>query len=425
MTKSISKPVLLDGDFVSQFRLPDAAYIEQPGKHTIQVAWQTYLATNNYLSSFLPLRGTERDRYRQIIEEAHAEEIQRHDAALKTIEVLQKVAPIIDYLRNTYLLPNPPRRCESAPPPTGTRYAKDSALFQRGYIKLDKYFASLRRESRHDRHYPDLMKASFLTPFGMLDAAVVLPAEPWYMGHRPGDPICRIRSRPNEEDRFFFVPELAGSEDGDDGETHVLRFEGVVPFNSQELYQRFTKHALPAFVRMVIAAIGFDPRDPDHEAHLGMKEIEDMQTWEFEEVSEREKARCLKLLRRVWNVKYGVGTCKIPRFLKAQIATSISRLRETGWLMSRLEREAPDHASHHYWAHCKGLLQDFTGRDAALLAQEYYDITLAAEAEEMLRDGDVGNMLLYQQNKKSRERVKVRRRSLRFLSFLSDVHNNF
>ncbi|KAI3318277.1 hypothetical protein HD806DRAFT_512380 [Xylariaceae sp. AK1471] len=400
---------LSEDDFIHQFRLPDAVYIEKPGKHTIHAAWQTYLSKNNYLSSFLPLRGTERDRYRPIIEEAQAEEAEVHDAALETFEVLQATTRVISYLRNMYLLPEPPQRSGSRSLPTNTRYVQDSALFQRGYIKLDRYFASLQRESRHDRQYPALMKGSFMTPFGVLKAHVALPPEPWYMGHRPGDPICRIRSRPTEVDRFFFVPELAGSEDGDENETHAVRFEGIVPFNSQELYQRFTRHALPAFIRMVIAAIGFDPRDPRHKSHLRMKDIEHMQTWEFEEVSEREKARSLKLLRRIWDVKYGTDTNKYPRFLKAQMATSMSCLREMGWLMSKLEREAPGRVSHHYWNHCKGLLQDFTGRDAALLAQEYFDITLAAEAEEMLKDGDVDDILLYQQSRKAREKAKVRR----------------
>lgn len=206
---------------------------------------------------------------------------------------------------------------------------------------------------------------------------------------------------------MFYVPELAGREDGDGPEWFDVVFEGVVPFNGRETYRRFTRDAFPAFLRMAIAAVGFDPRDENHGAHAWAAQVEHARTAGFAELPERERANLLKLLRRIWQVKYGTKRSQYPGFLNAQLAKSMSRLREMGWLMTKIERDAHQHAGHHYWTHCRGLLKDITGRDAASLADEYCAITLAREAETLMDSGDVGHILFYKLGQEYRGTQKV------------------
>ncbi|KAI8629492.1 hypothetical protein F5Y19DRAFT_83941 [Xylariaceae sp. FL1651] len=423
------QPTQSDEDLAREFKLPSAAYTEKRGKHTIDIHWQSYLALNNYLFPFQPLRGTERDRYGPIIKAARDEETRRHYFECETFHALLDAEPWIEKLCNTPLALLLNRRGLKHPRksllPTSEQLTKDKLTVQRGLDKLREiYVGYLEPGLRHYRQHPDFFKRRFMTKFGVVTACCILPDEPWYLGHRPGDPIGRVRRdpqrrKPTEEEKLFVVPELAGSEDGDEIEKYAIRFEGVVPFSYRELYQRFTRYAFPRFVLMVIAALGFDPQDPEYKVHPHMKQVEKLLTREFIKISDRDRAASLKLLRRIWHVKYCNVAEKYPRFLKNQIVSSISRLREMGWLMSKLEREAPSPIGCHYWKHCKGLLEDMAGRDAAWLAQEYFDITLAAEAEELMGDGNMENILLYKHSRKSRDIAKVRGSLSGLIRFLS------
>ncbi|TGJ85843.1 hypothetical protein E0Z10_g2916 [Xylaria hypoxylon] len=389
---------LSDDSIIAQFDIPRTAYIRRPGDHTIDISWSAYLEMHNYRSSFLPLRGTERDRYRSIIEEAEAQETEKRRVVVEALNMIYDAELEVGNMLQTRQH-HTARGLSMVPPLIREQHIIDRLALGQGYDKLNFF------------------KGHYKTRFGVLTACCIIPEGDWYLGHRPGDPIIRIKQHPinrggvNQGD-MFYVRDLAGPKDGDEIEIYQTRFEGIVPFNPRELYQRFTRYAFPAFVQMVIAAIGFDPRNRGHTAHGWAKAIEHVRTSEFEELSERDRAGILKLLRRIWQIKYGIDTKNYPGFLKSQVATSMSCFREMGWLMSRLQRDAPNVTHHHYWKYCKGLLQDITGRDATLLAQEYFDITLADEAEELLSDGDVENVLAYKQSKAHRDMVMVKLQDL-------------
>lgn len=280
----------------------------------------------------------------------------------------------------------------------------------RGLDKLELY---TQQKSRHVSREVEFSKAVYSTEFGLYTACWSLP-ESWYVGHCPGEPIVRIvgaANRPGfDPEDMFYVPELAGREDGDPPDKFAVFAEGIVPFNAKEAYRRFTRDAFPAFLRMVIAAVGFDPRDEsygDENPRAWAGQVEEMHRAEFAQVPERDRAALLKLLRKIWLVKYGTRKSQHPEFLKAQLEESVSRLREMGWLMTKIERDGHQYTEHHYWSHCKGLLKDITGRDAAALAYEYSGITLAEETEMLLKDKKVGHILFYKPSREARAMKKV------------------
>ncbi|KAI0098285.1 hypothetical protein GGR51DRAFT_538406 [Nemania sp. FL0031] len=404
-----------EDDIEKRFRVPKEAYIEVPGGQDICSAWGDYLDVNNHRRAFQSLRGTEQDRYEVIIRDAKAKEAKRRGLVFETMKIIEAGGPLIDRFLATLQYPNLPANYgvekpnSDGSPAIRERCIRDISTLDEGYNKLSHY---LKFGAKHTRRYPEFFKANYNTKYGRLAACTILPIEEWYVGHRPGDPIVRVKDNPigrqiNEGD-MFYVYDLAGLEDGDEPERYSVRCEGVVPFNTEEIYQRFTQFAFPAFVRMAIAIVGFDPRDIKRGADFWAKVLEDLHTTGFEEFSKRDRAKLFKLVRRIWHAKYGNEPRNFPRFLRAQISSSISCLREMGWLMSRLERDAPRHARHHYWNHCKALLRDFTLCDARMLAQEYFDITLANEANYLLSKGEVGEVFVYRQRRTVRAQEKVR-----------------
>ncbi|KAI0418554.1 hypothetical protein F5X98DRAFT_386024 [Xylaria grammica] len=398
----------LEATIKEQLRIPREAYIEKPGKHTIEDSWNTYLEKNNYRSSFLCLKGTERSRYHAIIKEAEARETENHQFVTRTLQIIKEAEEVVRRIVVSRKHHTPGGPCV-VPRLIHERHVSDRLALNQGYAELSE---SLRLGPRHDTKHAEFLKGHYKTRFGVLTACCIIPEHYWYLGHRPGDPILRVKHNPIPHDGFnegdmFYVRDLAGTEDGDEIETYETRCEGVVPFNARELYQRFTRYAFPVFVQMVIAAVGFNPLNTEQSTPGWVEAVEHIRKTEFEAFSERDRTRMLELLRKIWRVKYGIDANSYPGFLKSQVATSISSLREMGWLMSRLERDSPDAARHHYWRHCKGLLQDFTGRDAALLAQEYFDITLAGETEELLNGGYVDSVLVYKQSRADRDKTKL------------------
>ncbi|KAJ8124984.1 hypothetical protein O1611_g8656 [Lasiodiplodia mahajangana] len=439
-----------EDDIEKLSHVPKEAYVDAPGRQDVSSAWGDYLDVNNHRRAFQPLRGIERDRYRPIVQEATVKEAVRRGIAFQAMRIIEAGRPLINHFLATRRYPPLPeddgseelnsdesrnaasrpdsdesRESNTVPPSIREQCMRDMLALDEGYHKLGDY---LERGSRHTKRQPEFFKAHYATQYGTLTACNILPGDDWYVGHRPGDPIVRIKENPiqrtfNEGD-IFFVYELAGRGDGDQPERYRVRFEGVVPFNSEEIYQRFSRFVFPAFIQMVIAAVGFDPRDIKRGAHFWAKQLENLHTTEFEEFRERDRVKLLKALRKIWHAKYGTEAKNHPRFLKAQTLNSISCLREMGWLMSKLERDAPRYARHHYWNHCKGLLQDFTGRDAGLLAQEYFDITLANEAEYLLKEGDLEDVLVYKQSNAARTVGKVRVGFFSSFSASSAVEDN-
>jgi hypothetical protein len=387
------QPTLMDA--LRQIPLPAEAWTEQPNTHSISIRWQIYLGLNNYTYNFEPLKGTERNRYMPIIAEARARENERNVPALTTFRGLQALEPKMDdiYETHDWTKKNGRGRPRRGQMPSLEVFQKDRVTLSRGLEQLNTYFSYLRRTSRHEKmQQTEHHKSYFKTGFGTIKACTVLHPDPWYMAHRPGDPIVRIKPADKEN---------MGEE------IHQVRFEGVVPFGYNELYQRFTKHAYSAFVQMVTVAISFDPRDPRHRPLVTMEYFQPAYASEFDEVTDKEKACHIGYLRSIWRIKYGSHSGKYPRFLQDQIAASISRFREMGWLMSKLERMQPQLALKPYWRYCKEFLQDITGRDAVWLAEDYFDIILAAEAERMLEDEDIEDIFFYNQTKVARARIKV------------------
>ncbi|KAI1300642.1 hypothetical protein F5Y03DRAFT_408253 [Xylaria venustula] len=363
-----------DDDFRERFHVPLAAYKDRSSKDAINSLWRTYLDSNNFGTVFAPLRGTERDRYRAIIEEEKAREDEKHRLAVDILGRIEEydqscLGPVIT-----------------------------EKEVEQGYNLLQDY---LKQAPRHSEHLRALPVLRYRTRFGELTANLELPRDHWYAGHRPGDPIVRIdpdpiRGYPFQDGDMFYVHELAIPEEGEEPGTHRTFVEGVVPFAPWELYQRFTRYAFPGFVQMTIAAAGFDPRDQGHGAHARWaREVDYLRTLEFSSITDDDRAHNLQLLLRIWKVKYGDDISHYPQFLKDQISISMSSFREMGWLVTKLKSGLPCISRHPYWNHCKELLQTFSGRRVASLAREHVDVTLANEATERLEDGDADNMLIY------------------------------
>ncbi|KAI0874633.1 hypothetical protein GGS24DRAFT_458421 [Hypoxylon argillaceum] len=397
-------------DIRKQFYVPNAAYIDMPGMSNIRKAWERYLETNNYAAAFERLHGTERDRYHPIIEQAKATEGLKSRRAFETMQVIQTLEPQINHM--LYVARNePPRQEHIFGNPNRSiskygQYINNMLELKQGYRKLSEY---LKRGLRYTRQNPVSHKAGCTTRYGILTACTILPREYWYAGHRPGDPIVRIGDNPLQrtfnDGHMFHVYDLAGGKDRDEPETYKVHFEGVVPFNTNELYERFTQHVFPKLVRMGIAAVGFDPRDKELRASPWLKQYDCLG---FDEFTERGGAKLLRFLREIWHMKYGNNLVGYPIFWKVQLLKSICSLREMGWLISKLERDAPHLARNHYWGQCKGLFRDMAGREPVLLAQEYFNETLADESGRLLKEGKLDGILVYKQSRASREVAKVR-----------------
>ncbi|KAI1434462.1 hypothetical protein GGR50DRAFT_695110 [Xylaria sp. CBS 124048] len=365
-----------------RFRVPLNGYTPStPGDHSTEIAWGAYLDAHNYRLSFRPLEGSERDRYGPIIDESQDQESRR---VLMAVEVMDTIISLLRALRDIWSRSggNPQARVISRPLMTL-------------YFRMKHY---IEKGLRYKRVKPRVWRKHFTTRLGDAEPCYVdVNDKHWYSGHKPGDPIAQIRERRADVYNIFYVAELAGTEDGDEVGNSTLRFEGVVPFNTYELYQRYSRYAWYSFVRMVIAALAFDPEDDRQQIHDWVEShsaFKDLQTKEYAELSKETRTGFMRLFRRVWRIKYGKKPADYPEFLKAQIATSISRFREMGWLMLKIERKDSARLQCSHWRHCKALLQEVTGRTLERLAKEYVDITLRQEAEEAFVSFDP-DLLLY------------------------------
>ncbi|KAI0453062.1 hypothetical protein F5B21DRAFT_505625 [Xylaria acuta] len=371
---------LKDEKIQSEFHALAVSDIDMP-KHSMVNKWTTYLEINGCSSAFMPLEGTERSRYNLAFRKAADEETNRKRIALDTLQRSIAVGKLLI------------RRSEIPKYPIFRRPATIEDLHE-----------VIGRAPRHTRQRPEFHKAVYKTEYGLLTACTILPVD-WYIGHQSGDPIIRVESHPipgyfNEEDMFFHR-ELAGLEDGDEADRYEVHFEGVVPFNKAEMYQRFTENAFPTFLEMVIAVIGFHPSSMERGTHPWVVTLARILTLRFEDVLEEDRSRTLKLLETLWKVKYGDETNNHPEFLRDQVNTSISAFREMGWLMSQLEANGDRIKNRHYWTHCKKLVQIVTGHGIEALAKQHHDIQLAGEAKTLLRAGQVGDILIYTQSNKT------------------------
>ncbi|KAI2628405.1 hypothetical protein GGS21DRAFT_545655 [Xylaria nigripes] len=328
---------------------------------TIGKDWNKYLHSYNYWDSFQPLRGFEHERYCTIIGKAKLEEEEAFRSANDALNAIQESR----------------RKNEN---PQADNY------LERIFTKLDDY---VKGGLRYNRTCMDCPRRHFKTNFGILNACSPLPTTDWYAGHNPGDPIARVKGKPatrSIDEEFFYVPELADEA----AETCEVKFEGVVPFHPHELHERLATKVIPDFIRMMIAALGYDPNDEKRRAHLFFKvhlDVQDLWATEFRATGSHVEASFLRLLQRIWCVKYGNVTDKYPQFLRTQIANSISRFRELGWIIGQLEQDKGRLVQPIYLRRCKELLTQVTGRNAAELARDYCNITLAEQSEALLRKG--------------------------------------
>ncbi|KAI0469550.1 hypothetical protein F4859DRAFT_516044 [Xylaria cf. heliscus] len=360
---------------------------------TVLNAWHTHLTEQGLASSFMPLEGTERDRYGDIIEEALSEE--RYEVKVGCDTVLQltphKVWTRADLI-NKY-------------GPQAKSYSLNSP------VTSDDVFEFAILERRHIKHWFDFDHGIYQTPYGRLKACFVLPANHWYLGHRPGDPVVRVGNERtgvpffNMEGHSYFIPQLDGPGDDNVANTYQVHFEGVVPFNDQELNLRLREYVFPRFLKMVLGIVSFDARTPKHDAHPWITGLT-ARVLGIQAAPERQKVNTIRLLRTMWSIKFGDrGEC--PNFFTDQIGNAISAIREAGWLIQELEGGSSRVRAQHYWSHFKRLIQDVTGCDIPTLAEQYKTVQLAGETKRLLEAGQVDDIVVYTQSQQGLESERI------------------
>ncbi|KAI8953656.1 hypothetical protein F4801DRAFT_536139 [Xylaria longipes] len=372
---------LTDESLLSEFGALGVSHVDMSEPNTEDM-WLSYLNYGGYVSAFMPFDVAERDRYDSIIKNSASEEKEEsniagglvNSLASVPVEVVRKVLPLKQYIIDS-----------------GRSYLDRYGPMRRVALEDVLHYSS--RPPRHVRQRPQLPTATYNTKWGSLTAYTTLAGAGWYAGHRPGDPIIRILNHPT------------GS--SPPGDIHDVYFEGVVPFTTDEMRQRFVKDAFPNLVRMVIVALGFDPKNPDHSHHPYVTVMERIIALEFDEVQERVRANTLKLLRRCWHIKYGADTNGYPHFLTSQICSTISKFQEMGWLMSQLEAGQNVMTRRHFWTHCKSLVQDITGNSVDDLASQYYNIQLTSETEILLWCGTTDDMLIWKASDAGQDPIQV------------------
>lgn len=92
----LNQPLALSDDEIrGRFGIPREVYVDQPGQSRVKDAWNQYLRLNDYSAAFAPLEGTERDRYRSIVDEARVEEQKIHHFAVETMKIITRGKPLI------------------------------------------------------------------------------------------------------------------------------------------------------------------------------------------------------------------------------------------------------------------------------------------------------------------------------------------
>ncbi|KAI1503811.1 hypothetical protein F5X99DRAFT_374488 [Biscogniauxia marginata] len=424
-----------------------AAYNDQPPKYYIDTVWKHHLDYHGYARSFQPLQGTERERYKGIIDKVHADEADMikiedniHDrlsAAAKEIERIRRGRPSSSQppVQPPVGNPEPPAKrkrgrprkyprpediqAESTQPAphnrqdihatvepavaaaTKAELAESARIIKAGIKELDEHKKETRRPLRHARQYPEFNKWVLDTRFGKIESTLSLHGDHWFMGHRPGDPIFRIVDAPRHHP-IFGLEDLAhhpvfGREDFDLTQLYFrFRYEGIVPFNYPESQQRLQEHAFPAFMTMIIAALAFNPKKPDAELPPQLGRIWTIMMQDMNDMNKSTKQELVYLmfaLQRIWKIKYGTDSSKLPLFLQAQFKTSKSRLGEMAWLVCKVLSILPGY--HVLRGFTEWFLQAMVGTNVQSIAGWYFNNQMGPEAQEQLDDGDLDNILFY------------------------------
>ncbi|KAI5925379.1 hypothetical protein F4810DRAFT_708765 [Camillea tinctor] len=431
------------------------AYEDNIGKYYIDSVWKRHLDHHRYTHSFQPLLGTERKRYRDIIDRAHKQEVSsisseeillyRLSLAVEKIKQLRKEelsraqrpaehqvdgpqAPVRRKRGRPRKYPRPediqsqapqpvpaprekedshaigelngPARQPDRQPPTSRKYDESEKLIKAGIKELEG-FKAFRQPFRHVRQHLDYAPCIVDTNFGRIKAKNELHQDGWFMGHRPGDPIIRIVNAPKWDP--LFGPEDAihnpppGNEDIDLALFYFrFRNEGIVPFSYSESQQRLEGYAFPAFLTMIIAALAFDPNQPETDAPPELKRISTILMQDMEDMDTNTKdelVRCMSTLQRIWKVKYGTDSSQLPKFLQTQFEKSRSRLGEMAWLVCQVMSMLPGY--HILRSFTDWFLQAMVGSNMLSMANWYFDHQLGGEVQEQLQEGKYKNIFFY------------------------------
>ncbi|KAI0597797.1 hypothetical protein F4775DRAFT_558645 [Biscogniauxia sp. FL1348] len=386
-----------DGLRLAYWHKPEA-YEDNIGKYYIDTMWKRHLDSHGYTRSFQPLQGTERERYRYIIDGAHRKEVDR----IKNEELLYyRLCLASKAIEN-----QPKEQLSSAQFPTQPQpqYKESAELVKAGMREL-KEFKAFRQPLRHERQHPAFKPFAIRTSFGDIEGKNELHQEHWFMGHRPGDPIMRIVDAPRPHpifglDDLHHHPVL-GHEDFDIAQLYFrFRHEGIVPFNYSESQQRIEDHVFPAFLTIIIAALGFNPNEPEADVPPQLGRIwtilmQDMADIDME--TKDELVRWMSVLQRIWKIKYGTASSKLPRFLQAQFRKSRSRLGEMAWLVCKVVSMLPGY--HILRCFVDWFLQAMVGANLQSMANWYFTHQLGREAKEQMQEGDIKDTFFYRSDR--------------------------
>ncbi|KAI1740846.1 hypothetical protein F4680DRAFT_417936 [Xylaria scruposa] len=323
--------------------------------------WSAHLEAQGHTTAFMPLEGSERTRYGSIIENAVDQELYEQMISMDAwFSIPRTQLSTRQQINNRNLTPL--QRWGPGRP-----------------VALEDLQEFCERPPRHIKQTTQFPGKLYPTAFGEVRACTVLPEKDWYLGHRPGDPIIRIDDDPFE---------------GQD--SYLVHFEGVVPFNKAELMQRFTKDAYPKLAKIALAAVTFNPLNRDiHPWATMMAEAIDLQFDHSQ--AQANKTSTIKLLHRLWTMKYGSKMDNYPFFLQLYLGIAWPAFREIAWLLNQLKATHDSICTSHLWANCKNLVQKMSGADIDTLAAEHRDVTLAWEAFNMLNLGQFDDVVIYTQ----------------------------
>ncbi|KAI1326912.1 hypothetical protein F5Y16DRAFT_421469 [Xylariaceae sp. FL0255] len=365
--------------------------------------WQAHLDTGIRRHVMGPLRGTEKERYNEffggvdILAQARQEKEADGLILRQLLKRVENAQFCVDCLVDAYdhmppkLLHRGRGRPRKDAPPTIEQALEAQTDLEEARSKLSEHIDKIDHDDVDEVKQLNIM-ATYPTEYGLLKACAVLPASNWYGGHQPGDPIYRVKGI-GPSKGMFYHPEPK----------HRLHFQGIVPFSHQATKARFDI-AFPNFIDIIEVIMLFMAKQPSYEKLLAVM---------FNHIHGHPKKSVkdvIPVLLDIWKTEVNIDARKRenwPQFLEEQLTISRSRFQEMGWLMSKMERAEPKLAEQPNWKPCKELLEILTGFDTHILAQQYFDDTLAAEAFGKLESGDTENFFFYVQSKDSRKKCRL------------------
>ncbi|KAI0020528.1 hypothetical protein F4780DRAFT_363471 [Xylariomycetidae sp. FL0641] len=356
------------------------------------VPWEVHIRKPYFAHAFVPLRGTEQERYEPIIERSKAEKPIGADRLHEVLKLLEEAEEKIAWLRT---IPTEPS--ENGAPILLPRKATEVANVN-GLRRINRYL-NYPPPSRHERQYPACHKVNWRIPFANLSSVTLRRDkwDSWFMGHQPGNHICRLV---DADEQSLLIDQSLNIDAAVDEvklgsifpDRHRLRYEGIVPFSVEESKQRFVGHVLPSFLTIIIAILTFGGGvSADNWRHkLLEKEMGDMPLGELE--------CCMKALRRKW--VYNMS--ELPPVIRFQIRSSMSRLAEVGWLAHGLRAQLP--AWQKIFEISDWFMKAITGGgDLNSAADWYMENQLKKELTEKTLNDDLEDVLTYESMRKLEE----------------------